>query len=71
MTIDQEMCRQNVYYKDLIEGNILQKTQIHNLPAGTFRRFMESQGKLGGQNKVPRLSNDRSMADQIIDAKRS
>lgn len=71
MTIDQEMCKQNVYYKDLIDGNILQQAQIHSLPSGTFRRFMESRGKLGGQNKVPRLSNDRSMADQIIQSKKA
>ena len=70
MTIDEEMCKQNVYYKDLIDGNILMQAQIHSLPSGTFRRFMETRGKLGGQNKVPRLSNDRNMADEIIAAKR-
>lgn len=64
--LDREMCEQNIYYKDLIEGKILRPLKVTSLPQGAFRRYMESQGKLGGQNKVPRLSNDRVMAEKIM-----
>ncbi|MFT5147918.1 MAG: hypothetical protein ACI86P_000589 [Flavobacteriales bacterium] len=60
--IDAEMCRQNPYYKDLIEGKLLRELIITSLPKGSFNKYMESQGKLGGQNKVPRLANDRKVA---------
>jgi len=56
----------NVYYKDLINGKVLRTLQIKILPAGTFINYMKKEGKLGGQNKVPRLSNDRKIADQLI-----
>ena len=64
--IDQEMIQQNIYYEDLIKGNILRTLKIRSLKKGTFRNYMKAQGKLGGQNKVPRLSNDRKIADQLI-----
>lgn len=64
--IDQKMTEQNIYYKDLIIGQILQPLRITVLKKGTFRRYMELQGKLGGQNKVPRLSNDRKIADSLL-----
>jgi hypothetical protein len=64
--LDRAMCDQNIYYRDLIEGKILRPLMITSLASGAFRRFMESQGKLGGQNKVPRLSNDRVMAEKIL-----
>jgi len=64
--IDQKMTEQNIYYKDLILGQILQPLRITVLKKGTFRRYMELQGKLGGQNKVPRLSNDRKIADSLL-----
>jgi len=64
--LDEEMIRQNIYYQDLIVGNILQPLKIKSLSKGSFNRYMESQGKLGGQNKLPRLSNDRKMADQLF-----
>lgn len=64
-SIDEEMCRQNIYYKDLIEGNVLSPLRIKKLERDAFRRYMKSQGKLGGQNKVPRLSNDRKIAEQL------
>lgn len=64
-SIDEEMCRQNIYYKDLIEGKVLSPLRIKKLERDAFRRYMKSQGKLGGQNKVPRLSNDRKIADQL------
>ena len=64
--LDEEMIEQNIYYKDLIVGNILQPLKINALTKGSFQRYMESQGKLGGQNKVPRLSNDRKIADKLL-----
>jgi hypothetical protein len=63
--IDNQMIKQNIYYKDLIDGNILQTLKITPLQKDAFRNFMKSRGKLGGQNKVPRLSNDRKIADEL------
>lgn len=63
--IDQALSRQNSYYKDLIEGKILQPLKITPIPQGGFQEYMKSIGKLGGQNKLPRLSNDRKIADQL------
>lgn len=60
--VDDSMQRQNSYYRDLIEGQMLQRLKIRPLKSGTFRDYMRKLGKLGGQNKVPRLSNDRSIA---------
>ncbi len=65
-TIDELMQEQNSYYKDLIEGKVLQKLKIKPLRRGSFQEYMKSQGKLGGQNKVPRLANDRKIADALI-----
>lgn len=65
--VDEMMVKQNIYYQDLIQGNILQKLKIRPLQRDAFRTFMKSQGKLGGQNKVPRLANDRKIADQLAD----
>lgn len=64
--LDKEMVKQNVYYKDLIHGNILQKLLVVPLKEDAFIEYMKSNGKLGGQNKVPRLSNDRKIADQLM-----
>ncbi|NND63417.1 MAG: hypothetical protein HKN48_09515 [Flavobacteriaceae bacterium] len=64
--IDNEMMRQNSYYLDLIEGKILQSLKITSLPKESFHNYMKSQGKLGGQNKIPRLSNDRKIADELL-----
>ncbi len=63
--LDQSMQRQNSYYFDLIEGKVLQPLKITALPRNCFKNYMKSQGKLGGQNKVPRLSNDRKIADGL------
>jgi hypothetical protein len=63
--LDEAMVRQNIYYRDLIQGGILRPLVIRNLPAGSFVGYMQSIGKLGGQNKVPRLSNDRRLADGL------
>lgn len=67
--LDQSLRKQNVYYDDLIVGNVLRTLVITQVPLNGFNEYMKSQGKLGGQNKLPRLSNDRKIADfmhQII-----
>ena len=63
--IDEQMNCQNIYYEDLIKGNILQSLKVTPLQKDAFRNYMKSQGKLGGQNKVPRLSNDRKIAEAL------
>lgn len=63
--VDKAMIQQNIYYEDLISGNVLQPLKIRMMQRDSFRNYMKSQGKLGGQNKVPRLSNDRKIADQL------
>lgn len=63
--VDTAMLEQNIYYEDLIKGAILQPLKIRVLAPDAFRRYMKDQGKLGGQNKVPRLSNDRKIADAL------
>ena len=63
--LDQEMRIQNSYYNDLIEGNVLQPLVVNPIKKSGFRSYMKSVGKLGGQNKVPRLANDRKIADLL------
>ena len=63
--IDASMQRQNSYYFDLIDGKILQPLKITSLKKGSFNKHMKSKGKLGGQNKVPRLANDRLIAESL------
>ncbi len=63
--LNQYMCEKNVYYQDLIVGNILEPLHITSLEKNAFIDYMRSQGKLGGQNKVPRLSNDRNIANEL------
>jgi hypothetical protein len=65
MEVDKALQKKNIYYFDLIEGNVLRPLVITPLKQGAFIEYMKSQGKLGGQNKVPRLSNDRKIADEI------
>ena len=60
--IDQAMRKQNIYYDDLIVGNVLRKVVITKVAKNGFQDYMKSIGKLGGQNKIPRLSNDRKIA---------
>ncbi len=64
--LDESMQDQNIYYKDLIQGAILRRARVTPVKPHTFRHYMDSIGKLGGQNKLPRLSNDRKIADQLI-----
>ncbi|PRB06812.1 hypothetical protein CQ046_01585 [Chryseobacterium sp. MYb7] len=63
--LDQQLRARNTYYDDLIAGNILQKLQLTRLKKNAFHEYAKSQGKLGGQNKTPRLANDRNIADLL------
>lgn len=63
--LDKALQQQNSYYLDLIEGKILQQLKITKIPENGFQHYMKSIGKLGGQNKLPRLSNDRKIAEQL------
>ncbi|MFT3933734.1 MAG: GH3 auxin-responsive promoter family protein [Chitinophagaceae bacterium] len=63
--VDNNLRKKNIYYDDLITGNILQQLQIKPVQKNGFIEYMKSIGKLGGQNKVPRLSNDRKVADEL------
>ena len=63
--VDQHMRSKNIYYDDLIRGNILRPLVIRPLKKNAFIDYMRAQGKLGGQNKVPRLSNDRKIASEL------
>ena len=63
--LDREMQHQNIYYRDLIQGRILRPAVVRPLPEGAFAAYMKSVGRLGGQNKIPRLSNDRALADGL------
>jgi hypothetical protein len=64
-SLDELMQGRNSYYRDLRQGHILQQLKIIALPQGSFAEYMKSKGKLGGQNKVPRLMNDRTIADGL------
>lgn len=63
--LDNAMRKQNIYYDDLIEGNVLRKLVVTKVQKNGFQDYMKSIGKLGGQNKIPRLSNDRKIADLL------
>jgi hypothetical protein len=65
LQIDNAMRKQNVYYDDLIVGKVLRQLVITKVPKNGFQDYMKSIGKLGGQNKIPRLSNDRKIADVL------
>jgi len=64
--LDNEIRKQNIYYNDLISGNILRSLVITQVQQNGFIDYMKSIGKLGGQNKIPRLTNDRKIADELI-----
>jgi hypothetical protein len=64
--LDKALQNQNSYYFDLIQGKVLQPLKISCIREGGFVSFMRSAGKLGGQNKVQRLANDRSVADELL-----
>jgi acyl-CoA synthetase (AMP-forming)/AMP-acid ligase II len=69
LKVDNALQQKNIYYKDLISGAVLRPLVITPLQADAFIQYMKSQGKLGGQNKVPRLSNDRKIADALREFK--
>ncbi|MBL7719736.1 MAG: GH3 auxin-responsive promoter family protein [Flavipsychrobacter sp.] len=64
-SIDEALRAKNIYYDDLITGNILQPLKVRPMKKNAFIDYMRSVGKLGGQNKVPRLGNDRAMAEAL------
>ena len=68
--LDKSLQQQNSYYFDLINGKILQQLKINKIPTNGFQQYMKSIGKLGGQNKLPRLSNDRKIAEVLEKIKR-
>ncbi len=63
--LDNAMRKQNMYYDDLIVGNVLRKLVVTKVVKNGFQDYMKSIGKLGGQNKIPRLSNDRNIVDLL------
>lgn len=65
ISLNNHLKEKNIYYQDLISGNILQTLKIRPMKRNAFIEYMRSIGKLGGQNKVPRLSNDRKIADAL------
>jgi len=65
LKIDTALRHQNSYYDDLITGNVLRPLVITNVNKNGFNDYMKTQGKLGGQNKIPRLANDRKIADNL------
>ncbi|MFN8335800.1 MAG: GH3 auxin-responsive promoter family protein [Cyclobacteriaceae bacterium] len=65
LELDNNLRKLNVYYDDLITGSILRTLTVSSLKKNAFIDYMKSQGKLGGQNKVPRLANDRKIADAL------
>ncbi len=67
--IDDEMQKQNIYYFDLIKGGVLKPAVVSLVKKGAFNDYMKSVGKLGGQNKIPRLANDRIIADKLAQHK--
>ncbi|MFT4681555.1 MAG: hypothetical protein ACI9YU_001404 [Flavobacteriales bacterium] len=64
-SVDRSMQEQNIYYRDLLDGHILRPAVITDLPKDAFVKYARSQGTLGGQFKLPRLANDRKVADQL------
>ncbi|MBC8298899.1 MAG: GH3 auxin-responsive promoter family protein [Pelagibacterales bacterium] len=63
--LDQNVRMRNTYYKDLIDGKVLKELKIVIVKKGIFKKYMKKIGKLGGQNKLPRLSNDRKIVEEI------
>ena len=63
--LDSELQKQNKYYKDLIDGKIIDRPVIRKIIKGGFKKYMSSIGKLGGQNKVPKIADNREIADRL------
>jgi hypothetical protein len=64
-SIDTSLQNQNSYYFDLVKGKVLRELKVTCIKKNGFQEYMKSVGKLGGQNKIPRLSNDRKIADAL------
>ena len=64
-TLDLELRKRNSYYDDLISGKVLRPLVLTTLKRGAFNDYAKSEGKLGGQNKIPRLANDRKIGDYL------
>lgn len=64
-TLDAALCQCNSYYNDLIKGHVLQKLKLSFLKPNAFLELAKNEGKLGGQNKLARLANDRSVAEKL------
>tara|TARA_R110001592_G_scaffold29666_2_gene107248 strand:- start:4701 stop:4931 length:231 start_codon:yes stop_codon:yes gene_type:complete len=64
--LNLQLRKLNADYEDLISGSILKNLKVKSLSRDAFRNYMKSQGKLGGQNIVPRFSNDRKLADALL-----
>jgi hypothetical protein len=65
LKLDKALQDRNTYYKDLIQGNILRPLVISRVVKGGFNKMMKQRGKLGGQNKIPRLADDRVLAEMM------
>lgn len=65
LLLDEAMQQQNPYYKDLIQGKILRSAKLSKCRTGSFVDYMRSVGKLGGQNKIPRLADNRIIAEAL------
>jgi hypothetical protein len=63
--VNEGVIQRNPYYRDLISGSILQNAQLKLLEKGAFHQAMANRGKLGGQNKPPRLANGRDFAKDL------
>ena len=66
VAVDTVLQSKNSYYKDLIQGGILQPLKIKRMKKNSFISFMREEGKLGGQNKMPRLANNRDIASKLV-----
>ena len=66
-TLDQTLCTLNSDYEAKRSNDItLRMPIVRSMPKGTFYNWMKQRGKIGGQNKVPRLSNDRKYLDELL-----
>ena len=63
--LNSKMAELNSYYNDLLEGKMLQPLKITSIQKDGFQKYMKSKGKLGGQNKLPRLANDRKIISAL------
>ena len=64
--LDEALCKQNSYYNDLHVGTLLGTSHVKPVAPGTFHKYMQAEDKLGGQKKVVRLANDRTVAENIL-----